>query len=261
MNARCPAPLSADERIHYRDRLRSARYAALADAEGFQQTCYALEALGMRLLGREAALDAYRVHIKDIAVSTPSLSLLADEFPMFFTRFDALYDVVRRARNDAMHGGSYARHATDAAVELCIGLEEAVMLGAERITKVSDYMVKTPFIAEPWHLVAHVRHLILKHSFSFLPVFHEDKWSLVSEMSLVMYLRSLSAADRRLALAQQLSCAISNGLKLVEPKKIKSDDDIATVLADPRIGANPVLWLVVDDQKKLVGVLSPFELM
>jgi hypothetical protein len=37
------------ERLHYRDRLREARYVALADAEGFQQMCFAIEALGKHL--------------------------------------------------------------------------------------------------------------------------------------------------------------------------------------------------------------------
>ena len=36
--------------MHYRDRFREARYAALADAEGFEAICFALEALGLRLL-------------------------------------------------------------------------------------------------------------------------------------------------------------------------------------------------------------------
>jgi hypothetical protein len=214
----------------------------------------------MRLLGAEATLNAYRVHIEHIAQSVPSLSSLADQFPMFFTRFDALYDVVRRARNDAMHGGVYARHATDAAVELCIGLEEAVMVGSGQITKVRDYMIKAPLVAEPWHLVAHVRQVVLTHSFSFLPMFHEGAWSLVSEMSLVKYLRPKSATDRRRALAQSLSRAIADGLELVPTTPIAPDDDVADVLAGTSTSVNPVLWVVVESGR-LVGVLSPFELM
>ena len=42
--------LTWDERLHHRDQLRDARYAALADAEGFPIICFALEALGVRLL-------------------------------------------------------------------------------------------------------------------------------------------------------------------------------------------------------------------
>lgn len=172
-------PLSSEDRVFYRDQLRTARYAALGDAEGFLQACYAIEALGKRLLGTEANMAEYRVSIKDIATAAPSLASLPTDFPMFFTQFDALYDVIRRARNDAMHTGSYARHATNAAVEMCIGLEEAVMVGPEQMAKVKDYMVKTPIAAEPWHPVAHARQLVLTHSFSFLPVLHDRRWRLL----------------------------------------------------------------------------------
>ena len=40
--------------------------------------------------------------------------------PERFSKFESLYDLVRRARNDAMHTGVYARHATAAAIELFI---------------------------------------------------------------------------------------------------------------------------------------------
>lgn len=64
-NARADAPptdLSTEERIYHRDQLREARYAALADAEGFQQICFAVEAMGMRpswfrCMANEACLD------------------------------------------------------------------------------------------------------------------------------------------------------------------------------------------------------------
>ena len=176
-----PNPLEPPERLFYRDRLRNARYAALADAEGFQEICFAVESLGMRLLEQESTLHNYQPRVKEIALASPSLSALPEIFPMFFTRFDSLYDIVRRARNDAMHIGSYARHATSAAVELCIGLEEAVMIGPEKLNRVSDFMVKTPVTIELWQPVAHARQLMLMHSFSFVPVFHDNKWKLLSE--------------------------------------------------------------------------------
>ena len=137
--------LSWQERLHYRDRLRAARYSALADSEGFSEICFAIEALGLRLKGEEAALGPYVKVIKPLAADSVILSSLTERFPTLFTRFDALYETVRRARNDVMHTGVYARHATTAAIELCIGLEEALMkeqqLGRE---SVADYMVKSP---------------------------------------------------------------------------------------------------------------------
>ena len=67
-----PASAGSDllpqERIFYRDRLREARYAALADAEGFGAICFALEALGLRLLRKQAALGLYRQKIAEQAL-------------------------------------------------------------------------------------------------------------------------------------------------------------------------------------------------
>ena len=106
--------LSWEERLHYRDRLRAARYRALADAEGFGEICFAIEALGLRLNGKEAAMGRYAKKIQPLANASTVLSSLPQKFPILFTRFDALYETVRLARNDAMHTGVYARHATNA---------------------------------------------------------------------------------------------------------------------------------------------------
>jgi hypothetical protein len=105
-------PLTATERLYYRDQLRTARYSALADSEGFHAICYALESLGVRLHGRKADLGTYRRRLKQVAMESAVLSELKNRFPYSFTEFDALFDLVRTARNDAMHTGVYARHAT-----------------------------------------------------------------------------------------------------------------------------------------------------
>lgn len=102
---------------HYRDQLRAARYSALADAEGFEEICFALEALGLRLLGQQGDLGKYEDRIGFYARMSPVLNDLAKSKPSGFKTFEALYETVRNARNDNMHAGAYARHATVAAVE------------------------------------------------------------------------------------------------------------------------------------------------
>ena len=99
--------LNPDERLYYRDELRSARYAALADSEGFHEICFALESLGLRLYGRKAALGAYRSRLKQFSKDSVVLSELTQRFPSIFTQFDALFELVLTARNDAMHTGAY----------------------------------------------------------------------------------------------------------------------------------------------------------
>jgi CBS-domain-containing membrane protein len=191
--------------------------------------------------------------------STRALSSLANDFPALFTRFDALYETVKRARNDAMHIGVYARHATNAAIELCIGLEEALMV-EQQIPRVvvADFMVKAPVVVEPWQPVAHARQLMLMHSFSFLPVFLEA-WKLVPELSMARYLHR--TPNRRELLATRIDEAAKNGLDLIDAVVVKATAEVSDLLKVEKPGNLPMLWLVLGPSNELSGVLSPFELM
>lgn len=253
--------LDSEERIHLRDRLRAARYSALADAEGFHDVCYAIESLGMRLSGCEGTLHSYWPAVRKLANYSPVFESLPTLYPELFTRFDALYETLRRARNDAMHTGAYARHAAVAAIELCIGLEESLMNAAKAKVTVADYMVKSPVSIDDWQPVAHARQLMLRHSYSFLPIFHDRKWKLLSELAVVGFLHNLSHGDKAKALAKPISAAISDGLTLLSAKKIAPSADVADLVSKSLARPTPTLWLVVDSQKRLTGVLSPFELM
>jgi hypothetical protein len=251
--------LQPRERLFYRDRLRSARYAALEDAEGFEEICFALEALGLRLLGKQEALGLYRDQIALQANRALVFSELPGVFPLRFKSFGALFSIVQAARNDAMHTGSYARHATQAAIELCIGLEEALMAGVERT--VENLMVSSPVAVESWQPVAHARQLML--SFSFLPVRLDGAWCLVSELGLAKY---LSQGSRKARLCESIAAARSNGMQVREiaPEKLlRAGMTVSDVLTGAQVQDGPMLWLVVDERQPdhLAGVLSPFELM
>lgn len=264
-NQRMPRTLTPQQRQHHRDELRAARYSALADSEGFLAICYALESLGLGLLDRKADLGKYRSELKQVAMQSIVLSELTNSFPETFTQFDALFELVRTARNDAMHTGVYARHAAAAGIELCIGLEEALMNTQEtqmKRTLVKDYMVKSPIVVEPWQPVAYARQLILTHSFSFLPV-HLNGWKLVSETAMARYMSGASETNKRTLLGALIIEAAGSGLNLLDAKVVGLDEEVRDVLADSSEAQNsePRLWLVVDDREKLCGVLSPFELM
>jgi CBS-domain-containing membrane protein len=188
------------------------------------------------------------------------LSLLSHQFPDRFSTFYSLYEQVRVARNDAMHTGAYARHATSAAIELCIGLEEAIMKEQQMPREqVKDFMVKQVISIEPWQPVAHARHLMLTHSFTFVPVF-TNSWKLVSETSMAKYLRGQENWSARLAMP--ISEAEANGLTLLDAKIVDALDSVQTLIQaiDP-IREPHTLWLIADGHGKLAGVLSPFELM
>ena len=258
--------LSVEESLFYRDRLRSARYAALADAEGFSEICFAVEALGIRLLEKQATLALYKQHIADMAQRVTHKDTLAKDFPGCFTRFDALYSAMSKARNDAMHTGAYARHATLVAVELCIYLEEALMAAPQKPSKVSDYMVRSVVVVEPWQPVAHARQLMLTHSFSFLPVYVDNGWKLLSELSVARFLSpSLSRNQREVRLGTKIQDAKAavDSLCLLPAVEVKADSSIDDLLDHTKCATAPTLWLVPDDKNRgsLQGVLTPFELM
>ena len=253
------------ERLYYRDELRAARYAALADAEGFHEICFALESLGLRLYGRKADLGTYRRRLKQFSKGSVVLSELTQRFPSMFTQFDALFDLVRTARNDAMHTGVYARHATAAAIELCIGLEEAVIKETEMHRRlVEHYMVKSPVSVESWQPVAHARQLMLTHSFSYLPV-KIGSWKLVSETCMAHYIQFASKRGDEWAdlLAISIQEAQDRGLKLINARVVGLKEAVHSLLNESAEDKDiePRLWLVVDDAERLCGVLSPFELM
>ncbi len=252
-------PLDWHERLYYRDQLRKARYAALADAEGFQSVCFALEALGMRLLGRRGDLGRYLGPLRGLATNSSTLADLATNSPSRFSSFDSLFALVRSARNDAMHSGVYARHATAAAIEICIGLEEALMTQVDARTTVSDFMVKSVVLVERWQPVAHARQLMLTHSFSFLPVYL-DRWMLVSETAVARYLRG--GGDWKSLMSTPIDRAEEAGLRLIDARVVRPEDSAVDLLNDCELDRQSArLWLVEEAPGRLCGVLSPFELM
>lgn len=243
------------ERIYLRESLREARYGALADAEGFQQMCFAIEALGKRLTPNAQGLSDCQPRLKLLAKQA---GLLGDEdvIESCGKRFDALFTALREARNDVAHTGAYARHVAADAVVLCLVLEEALM--SKRLT-VGDFMVSKPVCVEPWQTVGHARQLMLSNSFSYLPIWHEEKWWLISDIEIAKYLRPQWPATQ--FLKQKLGDAKQSGLKYLPIKPVLENKPVIDLLNGNR---QPGLWLV---KKKgfplghLVGVLSPFELM
>ena len=255
-----PHTLTRLERLHHRDQLRHGRYSALADAEGFTSICFAIEALGVRLLRKKGDLGRYQTKLSKLALDSVILSSIAPNNRAYFNCFDALYDLVRNARNDAMHTGVYARHATAAAIELCIGLEEALMKEQDVLRVfVEDFMVKAPVTVEHWQIVAHARQIMLTHSFSFLPVYIRNEWKLVSELALARFLRE--GGDWKKLVALPIEAAEAHGLRLLAATVVHGKTPIVELMATVDLDAGKALWLVEERPGRLCGVLSPFELI
>lgn len=264
-SAAVSSALLDEERVFHRDRLREARYAALADAEGFQQMCFAIEALGKRLNPRAISLGGCRNQLEKLANSSALLPEATDE-QRAIKPFHALFISLKEARNDAMHTGAYARHVAADAVTLCLVLEDALMKEkklteeVQRLT-VGDFMVSTPVVVHPWQTVEHARQLMLLNSFSYLPIWHEKRWWLVSDMEMARYLRPLWPAQARLKQTLAQAQAQGEGLPFVRASPVHKGVLVLDLLRKPR---RPGLWLVTEKgypPGHLAGVLSPFELM
>ena len=254
--------LQPEDRRDYRDRLRIARYAALADAEGFAEICFALEELGIHVTGKVSGLGKYSEAIGSYV--SPQMTELAEAHPGYLSRFSVVFEIVRNARNDAMHSGAYARHVTQRAIELCILLEEGLMPNLNMLdSTVGDYMVKDAISITQTQPVARARQLMLTYSFSNLPVELDGKWYLLTEIALARFLaKARSADDRFKLLGKSVAEAFSE-----EPSLLR-DVSTATVTVERSIRdllqldgkLDQMLWLVLHNNK-LVGVISPSELM
>ena len=159
--------------------------------------------------------------------------------------------------------GSRRRETSEAAIEMSIGLEEALMANFEKTVK--DVMVTSPMTVQPWQPVAHARQLMLMHSFSFLPVRIGKSWWLASEIGWAKFL-GVNGDIKKARLAQTVQEDKAAGMKLVKLRGVdllQEGMTIAAVLDRAKVQKGPTLWLVVDDKHPdhLAGVLSPFELM
>lgn len=253
----CPVlPLTPVERVYYRDRLRHGRHAALQSAEGFNLVCFAVEELGSRLHGAQVALG----FLKDCLTSfvDANRAMGSQIAPTLFSSFDPLFEIVREARNDAMHTGAYARRVTAKAVELCLILEDALMASKAPTLTVGDIMVREPVCVEGWHPVARARQLMLMHSFSNLPLFIDGEWRLVNEIGLASY---LTHPDKPALLATAIASA-SRDLGLVPAILVKETAEVRTLFEEAS-RAPSSLWLVTapDRPERLLGVVSAFELL
>jgi hypothetical protein len=252
--------ISKEAALSFRDQLREARLKAQADAEAFEEIVFVLERLGCYLRKEQGSLGRYEKYIVRLASRSPLFHTVPDAFRELHIPFPILYDRVRQARNDAMHGGAAARYATAHAVELAVVLEDALMNGYD---KVSDFMVRNVICAELWQPLSFIRQIMLASSFSCLPVkaVHDGKplWELVSDKALAQYLRCVSNGGLlKDLLVQPLGEAKGNGMILPVARTCVATDPVRDVLAG--WDGQPVL-VVRQNKGELLGILTPYDLL
>jgi CBS domain-containing protein len=237
--------------------LRTARAAALSDAEGFPEVLFALERVGIALSGIVGALREYRTSLRELALRSPLATALTPLQRHCHIDFDPLFEIVREARNDALHHGAFARHLTRHAVELCLLLEDGLMSNA---TVVADFMVRDPVSAELWQPLSLIRQQMLANSFSYLPVHLKDgSWGLLADLAIARAVaRSLGTGKRKEALASTLEEALANrSVEISAATVIFPSETVETALA--KCDGRPLL--VADGVGRLVGILTSFDLL
>jgi hypothetical protein len=243
--------------ITFSGQLREAREAALRDAEAFDGIIHVVERLGSFLCQRIGDLGFY----KDELEKSARHSALAEEIPgpwrSLHVPFSLLYDLVKNARNDALHQGAFARRLTGHAIELCLVLEDALRRSLDS-PAVGDYMVRNPTYAELWQPISFIRQQMLANSFSFLPVKGTKDWCLVSDLEIATYLGT-DALKRRQRLAQNLNAA---GIPLQPAKFCAVDTPLEDALRLLDSSQRPLLVCLKEgDQQALVGIVTPFDLL
>jgi CBS domain-containing protein len=232
--------------------LRDARATVYRDAESFNESAAVLEHVGQMLCNVvQNGLNGYKGVICGLARNAPAIQSERVEF---------LFDTVRTARNDSVHSGDYIRHHAVRLVELFLVLEEGLSMSAK---VAGDLMVENPTTAELWHNIATIRRAMLVNAFSYLPVQDgSGVWKLLSDASVVKYLRGASTAkDRSEMLGKPLHKLLEGrGIELTVCSRFSEDKNIEDV--SKAVTHVPVLIIEkVGNKERLLGILSAFDLI
>jgi predicted transcriptional regulator len=261
--------LSKESARSFADQFRFARLAALADSESFDQIIHVIERLGSYLSkeelgdkGHHGDLGKYRGRLVELVKSRQLAVESRAQFNHLLTPFETLYDLVREARNDALHQGAFARHLTKHAIELAIILEDVLSNDMDPI--VTDFMVRNPICGEPWQPVAFLRQQMLANSYSYLPVLSkDDQWRVVSDAAIATFLGSeRKGAERRKRLAMTLADAVMLGEKPVSLMRgVFVDETTSLDLAFDLLKSSPILLVRSPLGTGVIGILTAFDLL
>lgn len=240
----------------FRDQFRQARAIALQDAEGFQEIIFVLERFGAYIFKEIGDLGKYRAGIEKIAKRSPLADVIPVQHIIWHSKFSTIYELVRDARNDALHQGAFARHLTNSTIQLALVLEDALMNNAGTV---GDFMVREPICASLWQPLSFIRQQMLKNSFTYLPVLlnneGQPRWWLVSDYHVARYLRQ---KDRKARLGRTLDCARKEDPTLLEQADTCFEDKSVVEAMEMSKGKAVI---VIDKEERLVGIVTPFDFL
>lgn len=245
-----------EQRIYFRDVFREARTKALNNSENFEDVIFALEKPGKYLRGEKSQngdLGTYEPFICYLAGYSCLSNSIPSSLPEFHTDFCTLYSLLRKARNSAMHEGVFARNITRHAIEVAIILEDALMSQEKRVR---DFMVRNPICAFGWQPLSFVRQNMLANSFSYLPVFKNNEWKLISDLSLTKHLQEATdERERNTRLSEKLE---KSTITLIDAITKDADQFIKNVVE--KWDGFPIC-VTAKESNEIVRILTPFDLL
>lgn len=250
-------PIDSEVARFFRDQFRQARATALQDAEGFQEILFVLERFGAYLSEKIKDLGKYGKAIEREAMNSPLAETIPVQHNTWHSKFSTIYELVRDARNDALHQGAFARHLTFSVIQLALILEDALMSNANTV---GEFMVREPICASFWQPLSFIRQQMLKNSYSYLPLLSENegqpRWVLVSDYHVAHYLRQ---GDRKARLAKTLDSAKTEGLILELAYTCSADTSVVEALKMSE--GKPVIVIDSGYPERLVGIVTSFDFL
>ncbi len=262
-------------RSFFLNELRQARQAAQKDNDAFDKLLFVFERLGSFRLGLTKDLGQYRRCLLELANTSALAKIHAARQGPWHSEAEALYALVKEARNDALHQGASVRHLTEHAIELGLLFEDALMSGdsneanGNTLVTVGDIMVRSPTQTYDWHPVSFARQIMLTNSFSFLPIQTHGKWKLLSDIAVATYLRKGATCrkERVKRLGKTIGDAVKDGdLNLGKVHAASVNDSIASVLEN--LAKGPILVFfdratagADEGTLALVGLLTAFDVL
>lgn len=252
--------MKTEHRQTYVAFLREGRELAQKDGENFDALVQVFECIGAMEKGAIGnGLGAYENNLLAIAGHSP---LSAGRPAHFHTTAVNLFHLVRLQRNDAIHQGVIARNLVRHAVEFALVLEHA-LTNMENIKTAADLMVRDVCFANLDHPISYIRQRMLVNSFSFLPVVMADgSIKMLSDVHLVKWLRRMNWDTQKSGLVGTLRAAVEEGpsrLTLDAPRLLPCNTALPRLISS--LDSMPVLLHAPDDTKKIVGLLSAFDLL
>lgn len=253
--------MNREPALYFRDQFREARYHALEDAEGYQQILFVLERLGAFLYRASGDLGKYQPCIRKLVKCYhPNAGCPHKVHGHYFINFDTLYRIVRNGRNDALHQGAVARTLASHAVQICIILEDALIVNAkdsQESLRIQDYMTRHPVCSYTWQPIGFIRQIMLEKSFSYLPFQCGDAWHIVSDYDIARYVH----CNIKTSLNRTLECIIgSQKMSYREAIVVAPDTTVREALKDVDCQRWPIL-VKRDGCEELLGIVTPFDLM